>query len=159
MMTIKRMTVIAALTLAPATATMAQAQTHRAHIGPRVGYNLDSESALLGFQVSLPLARFLELYPSYDYYFTDGPGSLMAFNVDLKYRFSGQGWSWLYAGGGLGIMRFSGGGASNTDTGANLMVGLESLRGLIHPFAEFRILLNDGSSAQLMGGLNFTLGR
>jgi len=47
---------------------------------------------------------------------------------------------------------------SNTDAGLNLIVGLESLKGWIHPFAEGRLTVGDESTFQIAGGLNFTLG-
>jgi hypothetical protein len=146
---------IAALAFGGATA--AEAQTSRAHIGPHVSYNFDAEEVGLGAQVGLPIGQRLELYPSFDVYFVD-PGSLWALNADIKYRFGGQGLDWLYTGGGLNITNSSFGGEDETDAGLNLLLGVESLKGKIHPFAEGRLTIGDESVFQLAGGLNFTLG-
>jgi hypothetical protein len=135
-----------------------RAQTDRAHIGPHIGYNFDIEELALGAQFSVPILRHVEFYPSFDYYFVDD-GSLWAVNADLKWRVAKDRPRWLYIGGGLDLMHASNNGNGNTDAGANLFVGAESLRGRIHPFVEFRAILADNSSVQLQGGLNITLGR
>lgn len=134
-------------------ATAVQAQ--RAHLGFRGGYQFDREEALIGAQVMLPLSDMVELYPSFDYYLTDGSGSMVGFNVDLKLRSVGR--SALYVGGGLNMLRASGGGSADTDTGGNLFMGLESRTGAVHPFFEVRGLLRDNSAVQIVGGLNFSL--
>jgi hypothetical protein len=136
----------------------AQAQTSRLHLGPRISYQFDAEDIGLGAQLGVPVARQLEFYPSFDIFFVD-PGSLWQFNADLKYRFGGQGLDWLYAGAGLNLLHASAGGASNTDAGLNLFGGIESLKGTVHPFAELRLTVGDGSTGMIAGGLNFTLGR
>jgi hypothetical protein len=135
------------------------AQTGRMHIGPHLGYNFDAEAVALGGQFSVPVASRLEFYPSFDYYFVD-TGSLWGLNADLKYRVARTGHlNWLYLASGLNLTRTSVGSAANTDAGLNLVGGAESLRGAIHPFAEARLILGDGSTFQLVGGLNLTLGR
>jgi hypothetical protein len=151
---------IAVLTavLAAGTTLAAEAQTSRAHLGPRISYNFDAEEVGLGAQVGLPLGRRLEFYPSFDVFFVD-PGSLWALNADLKYRFGGEGMDWLYTGAGLNVTNASFDGNDQTDAGLNLLLGVESLRGWVHPFAEGRLTIGDESAFQLSGGLNFTLGQ
>jgi len=160
-MTIRTLTAslgLAALGLA-AIATPGEAQTSRTHLGPRLTYNFDLESFGLGAQVGIPIARRLEFYPSFDGYFVDS-GSAWALNADLKYRLSSdRSGEWLYVGGGLNIAGFSAGDTEHTDAGVNLLAGIEPLRGKVHPFGEARLTLGDGSSFQLAGGLNITLGR
>lgn len=151
-----RAAALAALLLMGATAT-AQGQTRSMHIGPRFGYNFDIEQALVGVQFSAPVARHLEFYPSFDYYFVDA-GSTWALNGDLKYRIGREQASWLYVGTGVNVTRTSFGNFHNSDVGLNLFGGIESLRGSVHPFAEVRATVGDGSTAQIMGGLNFTIG-
>ena len=135
-----------------------RAQTNRAHIGPHIAYNFEVEEFAIGAQFSLPVAERLEFYPSFDYYFVD-PGSLWAVNADLKWRVARDRPRWFYLGGGLNITRREVGDIDNTDLGANLFLGAESLRGTIHPFGELRAILADDSSIQLQIGLNITLGR
>lgn len=144
--------------LAAGTTLAAEAQTSRAHLGPRISYNFDAEEVGLGAQVGLPIGRRLEFYPSFDVFFVD-PGSLWALNADIKYRFGGQGMEWLYTGGGLNVTNASVGDNDETNAGLNLLLGVESLRGWVHPFAEGRLTVGDESMFQLSGGINFTLGR
>ena len=150
--------VAAVVALTSAVAGTAQAQTSSMHLGPRLSYHFDAEKLGIGAQFSTPVARHLEFYPSFDYYFIDN-GSFWALNADLKYRIANQTMKWLYVGGGLNIARSSAGTASATDAGLNLLAGAESLKGRIHPFAEFRFTIGDGTGGQLSAGLNFTLGK
>lgn len=147
---------LAALTLALAATTAASAQTNRTHIGPRIGYNFDAEVATVGGQLSFPVGRHLEFYPSADIHLVD-EGSLFGINLDLKYRLPGTNVRWMYVGTGLGILSRSVNDRDNTDTGLNVFLGAESLSGRVHPFIEGRVLISDGSTAQILGGLNFTL--
>lgn len=146
-----------ALALASMLAGTAAAQTNRLHIGPRLSYQFDLEKIGLGAQFSVPVASHLEFYPSFDYFFVDD-GSFWNLNADLKYRIASASIRWLYVGGGLNIARVSNGG-SDTNAGLNLFAGAESLKGRIHPFAEFRFTAGDGSTGQISAGLNFTFGR
>lgn len=146
----------AAAVLAALAAPAAHAQVGTNHIGPRIGYNIDAEVLTLGGQFSVPIGRRLEFYPSADIHLVDD-GSMFGVNIDLKYRVPAQGMQWLYLGTGLGIIRRSIGDFSDSDIGLNLFAGVESLSGRIHPFGEIRFLVADGSQAQIVGGLNFTL--
>jgi hypothetical protein len=143
------------LTLGVSGAAQAQA---RSHFGPQIGYNFDYEAVLLGAQFSAPIGRHLEFYPSFNYFFVN-VGTVWALNADLKYRLPIENADWLYLGGGLNVTLTKFGSLSNTDAGLNLIGGIESRSGNIHPFAEVRLTVGDGSTAQLAGGLNFTLGR
>ena len=148
----------AVFAFAAAIAGTAQAQTDRPHFGPRISYQFDLEELGVGAQLGVPLARHLEFYPSFDYFFVDN-GSFWNLNADLKYRIANASANWLYLGGGLNIARRGSSGSHNTGAGLNLFVGAEPLKGRVHPFAEFRFIANDGSTGMLAAGLNFTLGR
>lgn len=150
-----RAAIVAAVLVVGSTVS-AQAQTHRSHFGPRLSYHFDAEAVGLGAQLSMPVARHLEFYPSVDYFFVDA-GSLLGINLDLKYRVGKADVSWLYIGTGLNIARRSFNDNSNSDAGLNLFLGAESLKGKVHPFGEMRFTVGDGSTAQLAAGLNFTL--
>jgi hypothetical protein len=145
------------LLMAGAVWQSASAQTSRMHIGPRLSYNFDLEELGIGAQFSIPIATRLEFYPSFDYYFVD-PGSAWGLNADLKYRFAGENVRWLYVGAGLNVTGVSDGN-DETDAGLNLIAGVESLKGRIHPFGEFRGTIGGASFVQLSAGLNITLGK
>ncbi len=148
--------VTAALLLTVGMTATASAQTSRMHLGPRVGYNFDAEALTVGAQLSVPVARHLEFYPSFDFNNVD-VGSLYAINLDLKYRVATASADWLYLGTGLGIAHRSVGDSSKSDAGLNLFAGAESLKGRVHPFGEARVTIANGSQAMLVGGLNFTI--
>ncbi len=147
-----------ALALAAALASTAEAQTDRFHLGPRLSYQFDLEKFGIGAQFSAPIAHHLEFYPSFDYFFVDA-GSFWNANADLKFRLSSESVHWLYLGTGLNIARSGGGNVHNTRAGLNLFAGVESLKGRVHPFGEFRFTANHGSTGQIAAGLNFTLAR
>lgn len=156
-MNFRRRALLVGALLAGAGAGTMQAQTDRVHLGPRLAYNFDLEDFALGAQLSVPIATRLEFYPSFDYYFVDA-GSAWGLNADLKYRFAGESLDWLYVGGGLNFTGYDNG-SDDTNVGLNLLAGWETLRGNIHPFAEVKATLSDGSFLQLAVGLNFTLGK
>lgn len=128
----------------------------RSHIGPHAGYDFDRNVGLVGGQLSLPLSRAVELYPSVDVYFVSA-GSLLGLNGDLKFRLNPGAHLQYYAGGGLSVLRASSGGTSATDTGWDLFGGLESRLGYTHPYLEGRVLNHDRSTFQINVGLNLTL--
>jgi hypothetical protein len=132
------------------------AHAQRAHIGPHGGFNSGDDNWLVGAQMLFPVARHVELYPSFDYYFENG-ATLMAFSGDVKLRFPVGGGTAPYFGGGINVLHSSNGLTSGTDTGWDLVFGLESRRGATHPYVEGRLLQHDASRFQLAAGLNITL--
>ena len=141
--------ILIALVLLLSAAGVSRAAAQRSHYGVHGGYNVDSDNWLIGAQLHMPVGRWVEFYPSFDYYFVD-PGSLVGFNADLKFRSPRTP---LYFGGGLNIL--SGGG--NSDTGFDLFGGFETRYGRTHPYVEGRGLFHNGSSFQVLFGLNVTL--
>ena len=148
--------VLASFALAVGLAHAAEGQTQRVHVGPRLSYNFDLEEFAIGAQVGIPIANRLEFYPSFDYYFVD-PGSAWGLNADLKYRLATDDAPyWFYLGAGLNLTGVSVLDQDDTNLGANLLGGVETLQGRIHPFGEARLTLSDGSFFQLGIGLNIT---
>ncbi len=137
-------------------ALTAPVAAQRSHIGVHVGYDFDRDNTVLGGQLSLPVNRFVELYPSVDAYLVD-VGSLVGFNGDLKLRLNPGAPLQLYVGGGVNVLRANAGGVGATDTGWDLLGGLESRLGSTHPYVEARTLHHDRSTLQLAAGLNITL--
>ncbi|HEX9564808.1 MAG TPA: hypothetical protein VF981_12580 [Gemmatimonadaceae bacterium] len=146
---------LAVAALAFGTASIAPAQS--SHLGARIGYDFDSREVLLSTNLTVPVSQRVEFYPSIDVY-TPDRGSKLGFNGDFKVRFPVRSGPEMYLGGGLGVLNRSVGDFSRTDVGANMLFGMESRIGRVHPFGEARIHLNDGTSLRLIGGLNFTLG-
>lgn len=137
----------------PRARAAAVAVVPRPHLGGHVGYNFDVEELLLGAQLSYPITPRLDLYPTFDYYFID-PGSLWALNLDVKYRPPTR-YGAFYVGGGLDYSRSSVSGTNTSDTNLNLLAGWEGRRRRTWPYFEARLILGDGSSFQLAGGLSW----
>jgi hypothetical protein len=123
-----------------------------------VGYNLDNEEFLVGMQLTTPIGRYVEFYPSFDYYLVDA-GTLWTVSLDMKVRPAGQSASWLYLGGGMDVTRRAVGNFDNNDTGLNLLAGFDPAVGRVRPFGELRFTLSDQTTSRFMMGLNFALGR
>jgi hypothetical protein len=138
-------------------AVSAGAQTST-HVGMRVGYNFRTEEALFSGNLTVPMTNRIEFYPSIDIY-TPNTGNRMGFNGDVKLTFPTNPGPQFYVGGGVGIVNRNQRNVSNTDIGANLLMGLESRTGWIHPFGEAKVLIHDRTQFQLIGGLNLTIGR
>jgi hypothetical protein len=137
----------------------APALAQRTKLGPRAGVNFDNDNLLLGFQFITPLAGRVDFYPSIDVYFPDR-GSLIGINLDIRVLFPSPP-PIFYLGGGLNVLRFrrDEDDDADSDAGINLMFGVEFPSGSVHPFFEGRVLLHDESSFQIVGGLNFVIGR
>ena len=129
----------------------------RPQIGAHVGYNFDASQALIGAQASFPIVPQIDLYPSFDFYTVSG-GSLWALNFDARFRPRiASPYATFYVGSGLNLSHASAGGFSNTDTNVNLFGGLAGRRGQMRPFGEARVILGNGSSFQIQGGVAFVL--
>ena len=151
-----RVTLVLLLLAVTASTAEAQRRMRRAaattagpSYGPHLGYNFDAEDFLLGAQLSWPITPQVDLYPTFDYYFVDA-GSLWALNLDLKYRPPTRYGAW-YVGGGLNILKATGG----SDTNLNLLTGLEGRRGRTRPYVEAKFILGNGSAFQLVGGFSW----
>ena len=145
--------IIAALVIS-STSAVAQAATH---VGARLGFNTDTREAVLGLNLTVPISTRIEFYPSIDLYVPDR-GNKVGFNGDVKVLLPYRSGLQLFGGGGVGIVNRNEGDFSNTDVGINLLFGLESRVGRIHPFGEARILLHDDTQLVLLAGVNFLFG-
>lgn len=138
------------------TTTPVDAQAN-SHVGMRVGYNHRHEEVLLSANLIVPMTSRIYFYPSLDVYLPDR-GNRIGFNGDIKVALPGAGTGpQFYAGAGVGVVNRNDEGLSNSDLGANLLIGIESRIGWIHPFAEGKIMLYNQSQLQLLAGVNITL--
>ena len=145
--------IIAALAV---TSTGAFAQTNT-QVGARLGYNFHSDDAVLGLNLTVPISTAIEFYPSIDLYIPDS-GNQIGFNGDVKVVLPLRLGPNLYGGGGIGLVNRNEGTFANTDVGINLLFGIESLVGWIHPFGEARLMIYDDPQFALFGGVNFRFG-
>lgn len=127
-------------------------------LGPQLGFATNNFDFFVGAQLGYPVAPRFDFYPSFNIYFPSG-ASAWSLNANVRYwpklAMSNPG---LYAGGGLGFTHVSGGGASTTKVGLNLLGGWEFHTSTLRPFAELRaILASNVDRIEFAGGLNFTL--
>jgi len=153
-----RLTLLPALVVMLGVTTAAAGAQASTHVGGRVGYNFDTREVMFSANLTVPMTSRVEFYPSIDIYAPD-QGNRIGYNGDVKVSFPVTSGPRFYAGGGLGVVSRTVGDFSHTDVGANLLLGLESRSGWVHPFVEGKVLLHDNSQFQLIGGLNLTIGR
>ena len=127
------------------------------YVGPRAGYDFQTDEVILGAGFTVPISTQIEFYPSLELYLPDR-GNKIGFNGDVRILLPTRASFDLYAGGGLGIVNQNLGDVSNTDLGLNLLFGIASRVGRIHPFGEARLLVHDDTQLVLHAGVNFTLG-
>ena len=147
---------LVSLTMAAAPA----AAQSTSYVGMRIGYNFRSEEPLVSAHLQVPMTSQIYFYPSLDVYAPE-TGNRIGFNGDVKVRLpssSAMG-PRLYAGAGIGVTNRNEDGFSNSDIGANLLFGVESQIGWLHPFAEGKFMIYDRTQFQVVAGVNITLGR
>jgi hypothetical protein len=127
------------------------------HVGSRVGYDFQTDEVILGANFTVPISTQIEFYPSLELYLPDR-GNKIGFNGDVKIFLPTRAIYDLYGGGGLGVVNQNLGDVSNTDVGINLLFGISSRVGRIHPYGEARVLLHDDPQFVLLAGVNFTFG-
>jgi hypothetical protein len=130
-------------------------------VGPVAAFHDDLDFGIGGF-VAIPVPSLnpnLAIVPNFIYYF---PEFIDAFEIngDAVYRFVVSADSpvipWAMA--GLNVMRFSAGGASNTEIGLNLGGGVDFTAGSLTPFAGAKFEIQDGTGFVIFGGLGFAVG-
>jgi hypothetical protein len=135
-----------------------KAQGDRPELGPQAGFATNNLDFFIGAQFAYPVANRFDFYPSFDYYFADGPGTIWALNADIRWwpkinvRNPG-----LYAGGGLNYSHFSFSGFSNSEVGLGLLGGWEFKASNVHPFGQIKIVIGDADRVEFGGGINFRL--
>lgn len=135
-------------------------------IGPRVTIDVgDIEEVAIGAGVRYDLSENvdapLQLNGAFDYYFAgdQGGSDVTIYTIDLNghYMLPTEATFSPYVGGGLGITNSEVGNFSNTDTGLNLVGGIEFDTGSLQPFVQGQITLGDIDRIGITGGLLFAL--
>ncbi|WP_103020822.1 outer membrane protein [Salinibacter altiplanensis] len=156
-----------ALTIAFPYTAQAQTESNSGfEIGPRVTIDVgDIEEFALGGNVRYDLSQDVEepvqLAGAFDYYFADDQGGadVTIYTIDLNahYIFPTEETFSPYAGGGLGITSSEVGGISDTDTGLNLVGGVEFDTGSFQPFVQGQVTIGNPDRIGITGGLLFAL--
>ncbi len=140
------------------------------YIGPRAGFSVDPDQAVIGGHLSATFARDWTFNPSLEVGFGDH-ATVTALNFDAEYHFHIQRSNWApYVGGGLGVnfvhvhldlpFPFSNIDTNDTVTGLNVIVGtLIPTSSGQHLFTELRLGAGDAAMPELKGmvGWNFKI--
>jgi hypothetical protein len=137
------------------------AHAERNTLGPHFGVNFDLEDPFLGLEGRFDVGNvgssaIIQINPSFSFYFGDGYDAFnFALNVPFEFLISGT-VARPFAAPGIAIWHFSNG-DSETDIALALIGGVLFALDPVEPFVQLRILIGDGSSAELMGGVLFRL--
>lgn len=126
----------------------------------RAGYYSDTEEAFIGGGILTRMTGSWYFNPNLEYVFVD-PGSLWTLNGDFHYDFARTGDWTFWAGGGPALLfrdfddDRGRGDDSDTDFGANLLIGTGLAGGAARPYAQFKVLLADETEAVVAFGVRF----
>ena len=157
-------------------ATPAKRSTQRSgvvslnYVGPRVGFSVDPDQAVVGGHLSAGFAPDWTFNPSVELGFGDH-ATVTALNFDAEYHFAIRNSNWApYVGGGLGVnfvsvhvdmpAPFSDFNVNDTVTGLNIIVGtMIPMASGQRMFTELRLGAGDSAMPELKGmfGWNFKL--
>ncbi len=136
----------------------------RTSFGAQLDWGSDTDVGIgarvvFGLKAIAPRAP-LDGIVSFDYYFPSAPAgadvNFWEINGNIAYRFKvARSSLGPYAGGGLNIGHASGGGASDTKPGLNLLAGTTFKAKNVTPFAEARAVVGDFDQFILTGGVRF----
>ena len=134
------------------------------YVGPRLGFSVDPDQAVLGGQMSVSFARDWTFNPSLEFGFGDHE-TVTALNFDGEYHFRLQNSNWTpYLGAGLGVdfVHFDNSpfeDTSDTVTGLNIIIGTGVPTASQRLFTELRLGAGDADFPELKGivGWNFRL--
>jgi opacity protein-like surface antigen len=140
-------------------------------LGPRVGYDIggDVEKTFVGADARLGIMALpIDFQATFDYYFMEENTTFWQLSLNALLSFGPGVLFTPYVGGGIGISRTSGSidipgfddfGASDTDTGLNLVGGVRFGVGPLRPFVQAQVtMLGDVELVTVAGGLLFKFG-
>lgn len=151
-------------------ASTAAAQKEGSSLGPQLGVATNSLGFFIGAQFSHPVAKQIDIYPSFQYYFPGNAyGGFGGVNVTVwSLNAEGRYWpklntanSGLYVGGGINLthvgVSVGGIGGSTTDAGLGLLGGWDFKAVSWRPFAQVHIVIGNADRIEFGGGINFKL--
>ncbi len=151
-------TMIVATTLVAASGLLAQTASAAGPVmgGVRAGYYFDAESPFVGGELLTRVDRSLYFNPNVEYVFVDN-GSMMTLNGDFHYDLTRNSSTYAWLGAGLGILHRNPDGPfdSQTDLGANFLMGVGFGGGGAVPYLQVKGVASDQSEVSLAGGVRF----
>jgi len=144
--------VFVAASVLPATPVFAQG----VKFGVRGGYYTDVEEPFVGAEVLVPVAHRFYFNPNVEYVFVQD-GSYLTFNADFHYDFVVDRKTFLWLGGGLGVVRVDPEGADNaeTDAAANFLGGIGFRAGSVIPYFQAKLIAKSGTEFAVAFGVRF----
>jgi hypothetical protein len=125
-------------------------------IGVRGGYYTKVEEPFAGAELLVPVAHRFYFNPNVEYVFVKS-GSYVTFNGDFHYDFRGQSSTYVWLGGGLGIVRVDPEGPANADSSvaANFLAGIGFRAGSIIPYFQAKLVAKNDPLFSLAFGFRF----
>lgn len=121
----------------------------------RIGYYTDAEEPMIGGGILTHLDDRWYFNPNGEYVLVDN-GDLLTINADFHYDFPlNDRWNWWLGAGPALILADPDPGDSDTDLGANLLVGAGATQGRVRPFVQGKVVVADDSEFVVGFGIRF----
>ena len=124
--------------------------------GGRVGYYTDVQKPILGVEILAPVARRVYFNPNIELVLIDNV-TYFTLNGDFHYDFHTGNSSFVWLGGGLGVVKFDPDGPNNgdTDLAANFLGGVGFRSGHVIPYFQAKVIAKDNSEFVIAFGVRF----
>jgi hypothetical protein len=125
-------------------------------VGVRAGYFTEVEEAFVGAELLVPVAHRFYFNPNVEYIFVDN-GSYWTFNGDFHYDFPTRSTTYVWLGGGLGIVSVNPEGPreADTDVAANFIGGIGFRAGSVIPYFQAKLIAKSNTEFAVAFGLRF----
>jgi hypothetical protein len=124
--------------------------------GLRGGYYTKVEEPFVGAELLVPMAHRFYFNPNIEYVFVNS-GSYLTYNADFHYDFGVSRNTFVWLGGGLGVVRVNPEGPDNssTDAAANFLGGIGFRAGSAIPYFQAKVIAKSGTEFALAFGVRF----
>ena len=125
-----------------------------ANFGVRAGLYTEPTDPFVGAELLLRLSHQVYLNPNVEYIFRDNQ-TYMTFNGDFHYDFHTHG-PYVWVGAGLAVVYHNPEGPvdSNTDLGANILLGV-GVKGNVIPYVQAKLVVKDNTQFVIAAGIRF----
>lgn len=124
--------------------------------GLRGGYYTKVEEPFVGAELLVRIAHRFYFNPNIEYVFVSS-GSYVTYNADFHYDLGVDSRTYVWLGGGLGVVRVDPEGPDNssTDAAANFFGGVGVRAGSVIPFFQAKVIAKSGTEFVLAFGVRF----
>jgi hypothetical protein len=124
--------------------------------GLRGGYYTEVEEPFVGAELLVPMAHRFYFNPNVEYVFVND-GSYITYNADFHYDIGVSRSTYVWLGGGLGVVSVNPEGSNNTstDAAANFLAGIGFRAGSTIPYFQAKVIAKSDTEFVVAFGVRF----